>query len=122
MKTQKRNRGVLIVLLLIFAIPLGIAWWLSAAGWHPQQTRSSGVLVDPPRDVSSATVTLADGSALSWRDPAYRWTLLALPGTQCAAACRERLDEMLRMRITLGKNTDRLRVVYVGPALPADLV
>jgi hypothetical protein len=59
---------------------------------------------------------------LSWRDPEYRWTLLALPGAQCATSCRERLDEMLRMRITLGKNMDRLRVVYVGAPLPADFV
>ena len=122
MNTRNRNRMVLVALLLVFALPLSIAWWLSATGWHPEQTRSSGGLVDPPRDISTVAVTLADGSTLSWRDPEYRWTLLALPGAQCAVACRERLDEMLRMRITLGKNMDRLRVVYVGAALPADLV
>jgi hypothetical protein len=110
----------MVAVLAVFALPLAIAWWLSVTGWHPQQTRSSGVLVVPPRDVSAVAVTLADGTAFPWRDPQYRWTLLALPGAQCAAACRERLDEVLRMRITLGKNTDRLRVVYVGAAMPAD--
>lgn len=122
MKTRNKNRLALIAVLLIFAGPLAIAWWLGATGWHPLQTRSSGALVNPPRDISAAAVTLADGSALSWHDPEYRWTLLALPGAQCAAACRERLDEMLRMRITLGKNMDRLRVVCVGAALPAQFI
>lgn len=122
MKTRDRNRLTLILLLLLFAAPLAIAWWLGAAGWHPQQTRSSGTLVDPPRDIGAVTVTLGDGSTLAWHDPKYRWTLLALPGAQCATACRERLDEALRMRITLGRNTDRLRLAYIGPALPADYV
>lgn len=122
MKTRNRNRLALIAVLLIFTAPLAIAWWLSATGWHPLQTRSSGSLVDPPRDISAVTVTLTDGSTLSWRDPEYRWTLLALPGAQCAAACRERLDEMLRMRITLGKNMGRLRVVYIGAALPTQFI
>ena len=122
MKTRNKNRLALIAVLLTFAAPLAIAWWLSATGWHPLQTRSSGALVDPPRDISAAAVTLADGSTLSWHDPEYRWTLLALPGAQCAAVCRERLDEMLRMRITLGKNMDRLRVVYIGAALPTQFI
>lgn len=122
MNIRNRNRMALITLLLIFAAPLAIAWWLSATGWHPQQTRNSGALVDPPRDISAVAVILAEGNTLSWRDPEYRWTLLALPGAQCATSCRERLDEALRMRITLGKNTDRLRVVYVGAALAADFI
>ena len=122
MKTRNRNRLALVAVLLIFAAPLAMAWWLSATGWHPRQTRNSGILVNPPRDISAVGVTLADGSQLAWRDPHYRWTLLALPGAQCAVACRERLDEMLRMRITLGNNAGRLRVVYVGPPLPVHFV
>ena len=122
MKTQKKNRLALIAVLLVFAAPLAIAWWLSKTGWHPPQTHSSGTLVEPPRDISAAKVTLADGSAFAWRNPQYRWTLIALSDAQCAASCRERLDEVLRMRITLGKNTDRLRVLYVGATLPADFI
>ena len=122
MNPQTRSRLVLVAIALVFAAPFLIAFWLNAEGWRPQQTRNSGTLVEPPRDITAVAVTLSDGSALSWRDPEYRWTLLALPGAQCAAACRARLDEMLRMRITLGKNMDRLRVVYIGALLPADFV
>src|SRR5206468_3506262 len=45
-------------------------------------------------------------------------TLLALPGAQCATQCRTRLDETLRMRLTLGRNAERLRIAYLGPAMP----
>jgi hypothetical protein len=119
MNTQNRNRLALIALLLLFAVPLLIAFVMNREGWHPQQTRNSGTLVEPPRDVSAAPVTLADGSTLVWRDPQWHWTLLALPGARCATQCRTRLDETLRMRLTLGRNAERLRIVYLGPALPA---
>ena len=119
MNKQNRNRLVLLTLLLLFAAPLGIAFLMNAEGWRPQQTRNSGTLVEPPRDVTPVAVALADGSKLVWRDPRWQWTLLALPGARCAAQCMLRLDEALRMRLTLGRNAERVRIVYVGPALPA---
>lgn len=120
MKTQTRNRLVLAAIALVFAAPLLIAFWLNAKGWRPQQTRNSGTLVEPPRDITAAAVTLPDGSKLAWRDPQWHWTLLALPGPACAAQCQARLDEALRMRITLGRNAERVRIVYLGPPLPPE--
>ncbi|MEP6483287.1 MAG: hypothetical protein ABJB01_02475, partial [Rudaea sp.] len=32
--------------------------------------------------------------------------------------CIERIDEAVRMRVTLGRNADRLRIVYIGPPQP----
>jgi len=119
MNKQNRNRLVLLALLLLFAAPLGIAFLMNAEGWRPQQTRNSGTLVEPPRDVTSIAVTLRDNSKLVWRNPQWQWTLLALPGAQCATQCMTRLDETLRMRLTLGRNAERLRIVYLGPTLPA---
>jgi hypothetical protein len=118
MNKQYRNRLALIALVLIFAAPLGVAYLMNRAGWHPQVMRNSGTLIEPPRDVGTVAVTLGDGKPLVWRDPQWHWTLLALPGTQCATQCRTRLDEALRMRLTLGRNAERLRIVYLGPALP----
>ena len=118
MNKSTRNRLVLAALLLLFALPLAMAFLLRASGWHPQRTRNSGILVEPPRDVSGAAITLADGGRYLWRDPGYRWTLLMLPGAHCASGCLTRLEEALRMRITLGRNADRLRVLYLGPELP----
>ena len=81
------------------------------------------MLVDPPRDVSAAAVTLADGS--TWSPGAIRsgngrcWRY---PARNARPSARERLDEALRMRLTLGENTERLRVVYLGAALPAEFI
>ena len=118
MNPRNKNRIVLILVVLVFAAPLLVAYIMNREGWRPQQTRNSGTLVEPPRDVTAASVTLTDGSKLAWRDPQWHWTLLALAGARCVAECQTRLDEALRMHITLGRNAERVRFVYLGPTLP----
>jgi hypothetical protein len=122
MKKSNRGRLVLVGIVVVFAIPLIAAFLLRGSGWQPTRTLQSGILLQPPQDVSAASVTVADGSRYAWQDPQYRWTLVMLPGTECAQNCQTRLDEVLRMRITLGRNADRLRVLYLGPALPQDFL
>jgi hypothetical protein len=120
-KTNTRNRITLLAVVLLFAAPLLIAWLLNATGWHPAKTRNHGDLIEPARDVSAVSVTLGDGSKFVWRNPQWQWTLLALPGARCAATCQARLAELLRMRITLNRNAERLRVIYLGAPLPPEL-
>ena len=118
MDSKTRNRLVFVAVVLVFAAPLIAAWLLNAAGWRPANLRNSGTLVRPPADVAAAPVTLADGSRLVWRDPQWHWTLVALARDECAGPCQSRLAELVRMRITLGRNADRLRLVLLGAQLP----
>ena len=117
---RRRNRWMLIMIAALFAAPILIALALNWAGWRPAGTKAYGTLIDPPRDVSAAPVTLADGGKLAWRNPQWQWTLLALPGTNCAVQCQAALGDVLRMRATLGRNSERLRVIYLGPPLASD--
>lgn len=118
LSNRRRNRLMLIGIAALFFGPLIVAAALGWSGWRPAATKAYGTLIDPPRDVGSVNVTLADGSAYVWRDPLWQWTLLALPGPNCAQKCRAALDDVLRMRATLGRNASRLRVLYLGPSLP----
>ena len=122
MDKRNRNRLIFLAIVLVFAAPFFAAWLLNRAGWRPANTRNAGTLVQPPADVSAAPVTLADGTRLVWRDRQWHWTLLALADGDCAEACQSRLAELLRMRITLGRNAERLRLVYVGAPLPSATV
>lgn len=116
---RRKNRLMLIGIAALFFGPLIVAAALGWSGWRPAATKAYGTLIDPPRDVGSVTVRLADGSAYVWRDPQWQWTMLALPGPGCAQKCRAALGDVLRMRATLGRNANRLRVLYLGPALDA---
>ena len=117
-----RSRLVLIAIVLVFAAPLVVALLLNVTGWRPATTRNYGVLVEPPVDISAAPVTLTGGGKLDWSDPQWHWTLVVLANGDCDAACQARIADVLRMRLTLNRNAERLRVVYLGPALPAPAV
>lgn len=114
----RKGRLTFAAIVLVFAAPLLAALVLNLSGWRPAKTRNYGTLVQPPADVGAVAVTLADGTRLDWRDPQWHWTLLALANGDCAVACRTRLAELMRLRITLGRNAERLRIVYVGSPLP----
>jgi hypothetical protein len=114
-----RNRLYLIAIVLVFAAPLVVALLLNLGGWRPATTRNYGVLVEPPVAVGAAPVTLTGGGKLDWSDPQWHWTLVALSNGDCAAACQARIADVLRMRLTLNRNAERLRVLYLGPPLPA---
>jgi hypothetical protein len=121
---ERRNRNRLLFLLIVavFAAPFVAAWLLNASGWRPAATRNAGTLVQPPLDVTGVALRLSDGTTLQWRDPQWHWTLLALGNGDCAAACQARIAELLRLRITLGRKAERLRIVWVGePLAPATL-
>jgi hypothetical protein len=119
---RNRNRWMLIVVVAVFVVPMLIAFALNMAGWQPKGSKAYGTLIDPPKQVETATVTLADTNKLVWRDPQWQWTLLALPAANCAQQCQAALTDVMRMRATLGRAATRLRVVYLGPALPPDVL
>ena len=121
-RTRNKNRLVLLAIALLFGLPVLLAVLFNSNGWRPQNTRNHGTLVQPPQDMTATRVTLADGSAFAWTDVQRQWTLLAVPGVQCGENCRTRLDEILRMRITLGRNAERVRVLYLGAPLDKDYV
>jgi hypothetical protein len=121
MTPAHRKRIVLIVIVLLFAAPALVAYFLDAAGWRPQATRNYGTLLDPARDLKAVRLVAADGSAFAWKDPPdWHWTLLALPGPDCASACLSRLDELRRERLTLNRNATRLRLAVVSDDVSDD--
>jgi hypothetical protein len=115
MNKQTKSRLTLLAVAALFAIPLIAAFVVRNSGWRPTETKNSGTLVEPPRDIKDIGAIHQDGSRFLWKDPQFHWTLIMLPGANCATKCIDRIDEALRMRITLGRNAERLRVAYVGP-------
>ncbi|HSE11106.1 MAG TPA: hypothetical protein VLB69_00610 [Rudaea sp.] len=116
---KTRSRLVLVAIMLVFAAPLVVALLLNVSGWRPATTRNYGVLIEPPVDIGAAPVTLAGGGKLEWSDKQWHWTLLVLSNGDCGASCQARIADVLRMRLTLNRNAERLRVVHLGQPLPA---
>lgn len=117
---RNKNRWMLLGVTALFVVPILIALTLNLVGWRPQGTKAYGTLIDPPQNIGGTIVTAASGQKYPWKTPQWYWTLLALPGAQCAEKCLAALEDAMRMRATLGRNAERVRVLYLGPALPAE--
>lgn len=113
MQTRNKKRLQLVLLASLFAIPVLLALVLANSGWVPG-ARSYGQGIVPQRSVEDAVVSLADGSRLDWHDPDWRWSVVAIPGRQCAEQCARQLDLIHRARISLNQNSRRVRLVLLG--------
>lgn len=113
MTLRNRRRLQLILVAAVFAVPALLATVLGALGWQPG-TRSHGDPILPQRSFEQVDIRMQDGSHWPWRDSEPRMTLVALPGPHCASQCLQTLKLMRNARITLNKNMDRLRLLYVG--------
>lgn len=121
METRNKKRLQLILLFSMFFVPMLVAAVLAFfTGWAPG-ARSFGEGILPQRSVVDAPVELADGTRLEWRDPDWRWSVVALPSKVCGEHCLRQLDQVHRVRFSLNQKSSRVRLVYLGePPTGAD--
>ncbi len=111
LRNRRRLQAVLIV--AIFAASMIGAAVMMASGWSPP-TSSYGQRIQPERNLAQMPVQAADGKPFALADRDLAWTLVALPGPDCAQQCLRQLDLVHRVQITLDKQADKLRLVYLG--------
>ncbi|MGH8146817.1 MAG: hypothetical protein ACREPY_10830 [Rhodanobacteraceae bacterium] len=114
MDLRNRRRLQAGLIAAIFAVPVIIALALTSLGWIPNG-RSYGKPIRPERNLASVPVQLVTGQSFSWSNQNAVWTLVALPGPDCAEHCLRQLDLAHRAQITLGRHADKLRLLYLGP-------
>lgn len=113
LRNHRRLQAVLIV--AIFLSPVLVILGLMLAGWVPH-SHSYGERIQPERDLAAVPVQLPDGKSFAFRNHDAQWTLVALPGPDCAERCLRKLDLVHRARISLGRHADKLRLLYLGTA------
>lgn len=112
---QRRNRLVLLGLFALFFVPIALAMLLNAAGMRPAPDRAKGELLQPPVDLRTTTLVLADGTAYPWNPVARTWRIVALAPTPCAAACSEAGRQLDVVWELFGKDADRADVLWLCP-------
>lgn len=122
---RRRNRLLITLVILIGFLPLlaAIAITQLAPQWRPWGTANHGNLVRPPRLLSSTGLEPLDSEQLSEGFLVQKWTLLYLASPPCGDPCREQLQKIRQVRLSLGKDAPRVQRLYVSadPEQPSDL-
>lgn len=113
MNAKKSNRLTLIALAVLFLAPVAGSYFLHYTDWQPGNTKNHGDLLPAPMAMAEQTFSLADGSSLSLEGMKHSWGLLYIGGNSCDKQCDQRMDELRRVHIALGKNQKRVRLLYL---------
>ena len=114
---QRRNRVALLVVLGMFFGGMLVAGALRFSGWRPDGMKNQGEMLQPYVDLREYAPTLADGRAYAWHDSPRTWRIVAMP-RDCDGARREACTHLLGDLVTvwrlMGRNADRVHVLWAG--------
>src|SRR5690606_11199138 len=114
-----RNRGMLVLIVVVFLGSALVAGLLRFSGWRPEGTRNHGELLQPPVDLRQEAVRLGDGADYAWMPAERTWRIALAPREGCGAPCVElsrQLDTVWRL---FGHRADHVHILWIGQA-PGD--
>ena len=88
MNGRARGRRLLLAVAAIFFLPLAAAVWLYyGSGWQPAPGAQHGRLLDPPRPLHAAALTLPGGGNAPAGALQGKWSVVQLVPGACDATC-----------------------------------
>jgi hypothetical protein len=114
--SDPKNKRKLLTIIAWFFIPLAIAftWYkLLPEDYRPASMTNSGQLLDPVFTLTDFNYLTINDEAFGSKDVEKVWTLLHFIEGECDAACSESLYNTRQMRISFGKDIDRIDRVAV---------
>lgn len=113
---QQQGRWKLFAVIAICAAPM-LASYLTYYVIKPQGRTNYGTLLDPRAypmpAISALGATTLDGKPAALDAYKGKWIMLQVDGGDCQAACRKKLYEMRQLRLTQGKEMDRIERVWL---------
>jgi hypothetical protein len=111
---QSSGRKTLLILTVVFLLPFTVAATLHLIGWKAGG-RSYGELLQPPRSLQLRDLQDIQGKPFGAKQWEKKWTMVTVASV-CEAACQGQLKTLQKLRISLGKDTDRVQQVLLIPA------
>ncbi len=113
-----RSRLKLYLVIAICAAPV-LASYYAYYFVRPEARSNYGELIDPQRPTPPLRLTTLEGQPVDVATLRGKWLMLMVAGGACDAACTDRLYHMRQVRLTTGKDRDRVeRVWLVTDAAP----
>ena len=120
-KEQKTGRWKLFAVVAICAAPM-VASYLTYYVIKPQARTNHGALIDPrAHPIPLLGSTSLDGQPATLEEYKGKWVMLQVDESDCLEKCQSKLYEMRQLRLTQGKDMDRIeRVWLVTDAQPLE--
>ncbi|HHO68444.1 MAG TPA: hypothetical protein ENK12_05365 [Gammaproteobacteria bacterium] len=118
----RRTRLSLLVLFAIFAAPVVVAWLVFYVfpDWRPSGTSNHGQLVTPARPLPEFRLDTLGGDPLERTFLRGKWTFVYLAQGPCDEACVQVLYKIRQVRLSQGKDIDRLQRLMLWDARGLD--
>lgn len=105
---QQRSRRSLVLLALVCIAPVAASYFLYYV-WRPEAARNYGELI-PPTAVAEIAGATASGASAPLKG---KWILVMVDGGDCAEPCRTKLWQLRQLRLTQGKEMDRVERLWL---------
>lgn len=109
----RSGRLKMIALVLVLALPV-IASYVTYYLVRPEGRTNYGTLLEQ-RAVGDLAAIDLQGNARSFDEFRGRWVMLVVGASDCDPACRERLYQVRQLRLTTGKDRERVERVWLIP-------
>src|ERR1700674_2480215 len=107
----RRGRLSLILIATVAAAPVLAAYALYY-WWRPTAFTNYGELITP-RPIADIVMRQADGTDLRLDALKGKWVLLMVDSGSCNELCRQKLYQMRQVRLTQGKDMDRIERAWL---------
>ena len=107
----RRSRATLWLIIALAVAPV-TASYLLYYFWPPARTVNYGELIEP-LPLPDVPLVLADGSPFRLSQLRGKWMLVSLDSGQCDALCDRKLLYMRQLRLTQGKERERVERVWL---------
>lgn len=113
---RRRNRAMLIAILVVFFGSFVLAGVLRYSGWRPAGTGNKGEMLQPPGDLRGVAPRLQDGAAYAWQPEARIWRIAVVAPPGCGQRCETSLEQLHLVWQLFGRKADRVHVLWIGDA------
>ncbi len=112
-KPKAKGNWKLFLVIAICAAPM-IASYLAYYVFKPQGRTNYGTLIDPRQHpIPALDTTTLDGKPFSLDQLKGKWIMLQVNGSDCGEPCKTMLYEMRQLRLTQGKNMNRIERTWL---------
>ena len=111
--TTRKNKFILLLVIAACAAPL-IFSYLTYYVIKPETRTNYGALLDPrAHPIPQLSLQTLDGQAADLHQFKGKWIFFMADGSACDKACKEKLFYLRQIRLTQGKDMDRIERVWL---------